>query len=92
MTDGIFYAQYLSQYQKILSKTRLFGTRNCSKLGRSLYIIIIFELGPILSIPLIHKGILYNIYFMRLLYSSFVTVSFVTINLGTTVLRLRKYS
>ena len=37
-TDGMFCAQCLSQYQEILSKTRLFGTRNCSKLGRSLYI------------------------------------------------------
>ena len=37
MTDGMFCAQCLSQYQEILSKTRLFGTRNCSKLGRSLY-------------------------------------------------------
>ena len=37
MTDGMFCAQYLSQYQEILSKMRLFGTRNCSKLGRSLY-------------------------------------------------------
>ena len=38
MTDGMFCAQYLSQYQEILSKMRLFGTRNCSKLGRSLYL------------------------------------------------------
>ena len=30
MTDGMFCAQCLSQYQEILSKTRLFGTRNCS--------------------------------------------------------------
>ena len=37
MTDGMFCAHCLSQYQEILSKTRLFGTRNCSKLGRSLY-------------------------------------------------------
>ena len=37
MTDGKFCAQCLSQYQEILSKTQLFGTRNCSKLGRSLY-------------------------------------------------------
>ena len=40
MTDGMFCAQYLSQYQEILSKMRLFGTRNCSKLGRSLYLLI----------------------------------------------------
>ena len=39
MTDGMFCAQCLSQYQEILSKTRLFGTRNCSKLGRSLYML-----------------------------------------------------
>ena len=37
MTDGMFCAQYPSQYQEILSKMRLLGTRNCSKLGRSLY-------------------------------------------------------
>ena len=43
MTDGMFCAQYLSQYQEILSKMRLFGTRNCSKLGRSLYDIICTE-------------------------------------------------
>ena len=41
MTDGMFCAQYLSQYQEILSKMRLFGTRNCSKLGRSLYIVYV---------------------------------------------------
>ena len=37
MFGGMFCAQCLSRYQEILSKTRLFGTRNCSKLGRSLY-------------------------------------------------------
>ena len=40
MTDGMLSAQCLSQYQEILSKTRLFGAGNCSKLGRSLYLII----------------------------------------------------
>ena len=35
--DGMFCANYLSQYQKILSKTRLFGTGKYSKLGRTLY-------------------------------------------------------
>ena len=37
MTDGMFCAKCLSQYQEILSKTRLFGTGKCSKLGRTLY-------------------------------------------------------
>ena len=37
MTDGMFCAKCLSQYQEILSKTRLFGTGNCSKLDRTLY-------------------------------------------------------
>ena len=38
MTDGMLCANCLSQYQEILSKTRLFGTGKCSKLGRTLYI------------------------------------------------------
>ena len=38
MTDGMFCAKYLSQYQEILSKTQLFGTGKYSKLGRTLYI------------------------------------------------------
>ena len=37
MTDGMFCAKCLSQYQEILSKTRLLGTGNCLKLGRTLY-------------------------------------------------------
>ena len=37
MTDGMFCAKCLSQYQEILSKTRLFGTGKYSKLGRTLY-------------------------------------------------------
>ena len=36
MTDCMFCAKYLSQYQEILSKTRLFGTGKYSKLGRTL--------------------------------------------------------
>ena len=43
MTDSMFLAQCLSQYQEILSKTRLFGTRNYSKLGRSLLFEIILN-------------------------------------------------
>ena len=39
MTDGMFCAKCLSQYQEILSKTRLFGTGKYSKLGRTLYFI-----------------------------------------------------
>ena len=35
MTDGMFCAKCLSQYQEILSKTRLFGTRKYSKLGKT---------------------------------------------------------
>ena len=38
MTDGVFCAKCLSQYQEILSKTRLFRTGKYSKLGRTLYI------------------------------------------------------
>ena len=37
MTDGMFCAKCLSQYQEILSKTRLFETGKYSKLGRTLY-------------------------------------------------------
>ena len=37
MTDGMFYAKCLSQYQEILSKMQLFGTGKYSKLGRTLY-------------------------------------------------------
>ena len=37
MTDGMFCANFLSQYQEILSKTRLFGTGIYSKQGRTLY-------------------------------------------------------
>ena len=44
MTDGTFCAQCLSQCQEILSKTRLFGTRNCSKQGRSLCMRIHFPI------------------------------------------------
>ena len=35
MTGGMFCAKCLSQYQEILSKTRLFGTGKYSKLGRT---------------------------------------------------------
>ena len=38
MTDGMFCTNCLSQYQEILSKTRLCGTGKYSKLGRTLYI------------------------------------------------------
>ena len=41
MTDGMFCAKCLSQYQEILSKTRLFGTGKCSKLGRTLYSVVL---------------------------------------------------
>ena len=40
MTDGMFCAKCLSQYQEILSKTRLFGTGKYSKLGITLYMYI----------------------------------------------------
>ena len=43
MTDGMFCAKCLSQYQEILSKTRLFETGKYSKLGRTLY--VIFDLN-----------------------------------------------
>ena len=36
MTDGMFCVKCLSQYQEILSKTRLFGAGKYSKLGRTL--------------------------------------------------------
>ena len=50
MTDGMFCAHCLSRYREILSKTRLFGTRNCSKLGRSLYLQLFHRRRKVLNI------------------------------------------
>ena len=44
MTDSVFRAKCLSQYQEILSKTRVFGTGKYSKLGRTLYYVLLQEL------------------------------------------------
>ena len=47
MTDGKFCAKYMSQYQEILSKMRLFGIGKYSKLGRALYMYERMSLVPV---------------------------------------------
>ena len=65
MTDGMFCARYLSQYQEIFPKTRLFGTRNCSKLGRSLYLCFL----SFLSFFFLNMCHYHHYYFISLLFS-----------------------
>ena len=68
MTDGMFCAHCLSQYQEILSKTQLFGSRNCSKLGRSLY----GDLSVYLKVTIHIRGDTYScaVYRLRELFFS----------------------
>ena len=58
MTGGMFCANRLSQYQEILSKTRMFETGKYSKLGRTLYHVFGHESNFFNSIFLIRDSLL----------------------------------